>query len=468
MKSFQHIHDYSFLFLIIITGLLGVFLVVSCNQPKEEAKKHVAPDSQVIHPEWSRNANIYEVNIRQYTPEGTFNAFMQHLPRLKETGVDILWLMPIFPIGEKNRKGTLGSYYSIKDYKSVNPEFGTMEDFKALVKDAHDLGLKVILDWVANHSAWDNNWITEHPEWYTKDSLGKMTSPFDWSDVADLNFDEPGLRAEMLDAMKFWLTDTDIDGYRCDVAMMVPTEFWDQVRAELDKIKPVFMLAEAEQPDHHAKAFDMSYAWELHHIFNGIAKGEKNANAIETYFEKQDTLYPQDAYRMSFITNHDENSWNGTEYERMGTGANTFAVLSYLLPGMPLIYSGQENGFNRRLQFFEKDSISWDAGSPLNGFYKNLNQLKKSNPALWNGTAGGSFDRIITAHKKEVLAFLRQKEENKIFVISNLSNDSLSVKVKLKEGNDEFKEFFTGDLQSFSDSTRIQLNPWQYCIYVNK
>ncbi len=190
----------------------------------------------------------------------------------------------------------MGSYYAVKDYKAVNPEFGTMEDFKELVSKAHEMGFKVILDWVANHSAWDNQWIYDNPEWYTVDSLGNMIAPFDWSDVADLNFENKELWTAMIDALKFWVIEADIDGYRCDVASMVPTEFWDQARKELDEIKPVFMLAEADKPDHHTNAFDMSYAWELHHILNSIAKGEMDANNIDRYFAKIDTTYPANAY----------------------------------------------------------------------------------------------------------------------------------------------------------------------------
>lgn len=467
MKTLQHLTDHSIFILVLLISLIGISILISCNR-KEKVKKAVPPESFVVHPDWSKNANIYEVNIRQYTREGTFRAFQEQLPRLKEMGVDILWLMPIFPVGEKNRKGTLGSYYAVRDYKAVNPEFGTMDDFKELVKTAHDLGFKIILDWVANHTSWDNQWIIDHPEWYTKDSLGKMTSPFDWTDVADLNFDEKGMQEEMINALKFWITETDIDGYRCDVAGMVPTDFWDRVRSELDKIKPVFMLAEAEQPDHHIRAFDMSYSWELHHIFNGIAKGEKNANDIESYFVKQDTLYPADACRMNFITNHDENSWNGTEKERLGDAVNVFGALTYTLPGMPLIYSGQEVGLDRRLKFFEKDSIIWDSGSPLIAFYRELSLLKKSNSSLWNGQAGGNLERINTAHKKSVFAFQRKQENNIMVMICNLSRDTLSVKIKLNEGNTDFREIFTGEEKSFTDSTKVQLNPWQYYIFINK
>jgi len=462
MKTIQH---QSLLILVLLFSLISIAIL---NSWKEKVIKRNQPESFVIHPEWSKNANIYEVNIRQYTHEGTFRAFQEHLPRLKEMGVDILWLMPIFPVGEKNRKGTLGSYYAVRDYKAVNPEFGTMDDFIELVKTAHDLGFKVILDWVANHSSWDNQWIIDHPEWYTKDSLGKMTSPFDWTDVADLNFDEKGLQEEMINALKFWISETDIDGYRCDVAGMVPTDFWERVRSELDKLKPVFMLAEAEQPDHHIRAFDMSYSWELHHIFNGIAKGKKNANDIESYFAKQDTLYPANAYRMNFITNHDENSWNGTEKERLGDAVNVFGILTYTLPGMPLIYSGQEVGLDRRLQFFEKDSIEWDLKSPLLAFYQSLSLIKKSNSALWNGLSGGKFERINTAYKKSVLAFIRQKEAYRVMVICNLSKDTLAVKIKVNDENTDFREIFSGEEKSFTDSTKVKLNPWQYYVYINK
>jgi glycosidase len=467
MKTLQYLTDQSLFVIVIVISLIGITTLISSSR-KEVVIKAIPRVSDIIHPEWSKNANIYEVNIRQYTREGTFKAFQEHLPRLKEMGIDILWLMPIFPVGEKNRKGTLGSYYAVRDYKAVNPEFGTMDDFKELVKTAHDLGFKVILDWVANHSSWDNQWIIDRPEWYTKDSLGKMTSPFDWTDVADLNFDEKGLQEEMINALKFWITETDIDGYRCDVAGMVPTDFWERVRSELDIMKPVFMLAEAEQPEHHIKAFDMSYAWELHHIFNGIAKGEKNANDIESYFAKQDTLFPANAYRMNFITNHDENSWNGTEKERLGDAVNVFGVLTYTLPGMPLIYSGQEVGLDRRLKFFEKDSIEWDLNSPLLAFYQNLSFVKKSNSALWNGLSGGNFERINTAYKKSVLAFLRQKEADRVMVICNLSMDTLDVKIKVNDEITDFREIFTGEEKSFIDSTKVKLNPWQYYVYINK
>ncbi len=325
----------------------------SCSSNGSEKSVTNGKVEQIKHPEWSKNLSIYEVNIRQFTPEGTFNAFIPHLPRLKELGADILWIMPINPIGELNRKGSLGSYYSISDYLTLNPEFGIDEDFKNLIKTAHENDLYVIIDWVANHSAWDNPLVNEHPEWYQKDTTGKMISPYDWTDVVAFDYSNRQMNDYMLNAMKFWVTEYDIDGYRCDVAGMVPDTFWLRVRTELDKIKPVFMLAEDEAPRHHA-AFDMTYGWEFHHVMNDIYKGEKNANDIEKYLHKNDSLYPSDAYRMYFITNHDENSWNGTEFERLGEGVKAFFVLTATVPGMPLIYSGQEAAMDKRLEFLVK------------------------------------------------------------------------------------------------------------------
>ncbi len=468
MKSFMNFPESPMHFLLVLIPLIAIFIIVSCAPKKKEVRKPVPPESFVVHPEWSKSANIYEVNIRQYTPEGTFTAFQQHLPRLKELGVKILWLMPVNPVGEKNRKGTLGSYYAVRDYKAVNPEFGTMDDFKQLVSKAHELGFKIILDWVANHTAWDNPWITEHPEWYTVDSLGKLVSPFDWTDVADLNYENKVLWDEMISALKFWITEADVDGYRCDVAGMVPNEFWERARKELDELKPVFMLAEAEQPDHHIRAFDMSYAWELHHIYNSIAKGEKNANDLMSYFNKQDTLFPTDAYRMNFITNHDENSWKGTEMKRMGEAVNTMAVLSYTLPGMPLLYSGQEVGLNKMLRFFEKDTIIWDVTSPLPEFYKKLNQLKKENQAIWNGQSGGILQRIKTSNDSVVFAFTREKESNKVFTLTNLSANQILVKLTGDQFVGEYTELFSGDEKTFKKKSSVELTPWQYLVYIKK
>jgi glycosidase len=456
--------------LMTVSVVVLTLLFTGCQsprQPVQEQENSLAQEG-VIHPDWSKNANIYEVNIRQYTPEGTFKAFEGHLPRLREMGVNILWLMPIHPIGEKNRKGTLGSYYAVRDYKAVNPEMGTMDDFKSFVRTAHDMGFKVLLDWVANHTAWDNQWIYDHPEWYTKDSTGQMIAPYDWTDVADLNYDEPGLRDAMMDALKFWVAEADIDGYRCDVAGEVPTDFWDRARRELDAINPVFMLAEAEAVDLHENAFDMTYAWELHHIYNEIARGKMNALDVDTYFMKMDTTYPLNAYRMNFITNHDENSWNGTIQERMGDGAAVFAVLSFTLPGMPLLYSGQETGLDKRLEFFEKDTIHWNYTSAWMPFYTRLIALKHNNQALWNGEFGSPYERIKTTADEQVLAFQRQKENNTVVVLANLSGKKVDFTLSSEKPIGTFKNVFTTEKTTFRGMDSLSLDPWSYLLLVGE
>jgi len=422
--------------------------------------------STVVHPEWSRTACIYEVNVRQYSPGGTFTEFETHLPRLKELGVDILWFMPIHPIGEKNRKGALGSYYSVKDYQAVNPEFGTLAEFKALVSRIHDMGMYVIIDWVANHTAWDNPLVTEHPEWFTRDAEGNLTPPVpDWSDVVDLDFDHPELRAFMVEAMKFWVAEADVDGFRCDVAGMVPLDFWVEARRELETVKPVFMLAEWESPKAHGEAFDMTYAWRMHGIMNATALGKNTVADIDACLRSDARAYPDDAYRMYFTTNHDENSWNGTVHERLGDGARAFAVLTCTLNGMPLIYSGQEVGLNKRLAFFEKDEIKWRAHE-LEDLYSTLLRLRKSDRALWNGTSGGPVVRVPTTDNRNVFAFVREKDDDKAFVALNLSPERTEVMLRGSACAGDYADAFTGREATFSQGSSLALEPWGYRVYV--
>lgn len=449
-------------FLALAVVLLAGLIFTACKRSQKSIKP---AESHVTHPDWSKNALIYEVNVRQYTPEGTFKAFEEHLPRLREMEVDIIWLMPIHPIGIEKRKGELGSYYSISDYTAVNPEFGDLDDLKNLVTKAHELGMFVILDWVANHTAWDHAWIEEHPEWYTRNETGEIVSPFDWSDVAKLNFEVPALRNGMIDAMKYWITEADIDGFRCDVAGEVPVDFWNRAREELDKIKLVFMLAEAEEPVHHEYAFDMSYAWELHHLMNSIAKRDKSSRDLDDYFKKHSQRFPEDAYRMSFITNHDENSWNGTEYERMGEAVNTFAMLTYTLPGMPMIYSGQEAAFDRRLPFFSKDSIEWN-GFPLAEFYTQLGRLRKENPALWSGASGGQMKRLKTSDDKSIFAFMRRKDDNAVIVLANLSDQPKEFSLKHKGKEKDLTDWFSGEKIIMGPAMTQTLQAWQYRVMV--
>lgn len=417
--------------------------------------------------EWSKNATIYEVNIRQYTPEGTINAFVEHLPQLYSMGVDILWLMPIFPIGEENRKGGMGSAYSVKDYRAVNPDFGTLEDMQKLVTKAHDLGMYVILDWVANHTAWDNQLINEHPEWYSKDSLGNIVSPnSDWVDVADLNFDNPEMRTYMINSLKFWVTETGVDGFRYDVAWAVPVDFWDQVRVSLDSVKPLFMLGESEDPVHMLKAFDMHFGWEIHHTTNSIAQGKTDLSHLDDSFRKYDSLYQKDDIRMNFTSNHDENTWQGTVNERMGDAAEMMTVFTYMIPGMPLIYSGQEAGLDKRLAFFEKDSIDWK-DSEWRTLYTNLNNLKKENKALWNGIYGGDLIKFET-DSEFIFAFEREKEGDKIMAIFNMSDQSQQAFITSNIELNTFKNYFTGVEVKIEKGFELSLEPWEYIVLTNK
>ncbi|GHV43441.1 alpha-amlyase [Bacteroidia bacterium] len=450
---------------IIILSFTVLFAFLGVYSCKKSATKSTFEPKPVEHPDWTRTAVIYEVNLRQYTKEGTFKAFEQYLPQLKDLGVDVLWFMPVHPISALNRKGTLGSYYAVKDYKAVNPEFGTDADFKNLVGKAHELGFKVIIDWVANHTGCDNVWLSAHKDWYVLDSVGNPASPYDWTDTYKLNYANGAMRAEMTNSLKYWVENFDIDGFRCDVASEVPTSFWDSARVTLDSIKPVFMLAEAETPELLKNAFDADYAWAMLHLMNAVAntKDTTNVNTLRAFLAKQDTLLPADAYKMNFITNHDENSWNGTEYERLNKGVQTFAVLTYTLPGMPLIYTGQEIGLKKRLKFFEKDPVgSWTKNSTF-AFYKKLNELKHTHPALKAGVQGGELKIYRHGYEKDLLVFQRSKEGKDLFVMLNLGNRSLEFYTNDVLPKGEFTDFFTGKkIQGIPN----HLNPWEYRILI--
>ena len=435
---------------ITLSILFGLFSLVAFAQLKT--------------PEWVQNATIYEVNIRQFTPEGTFGAFEKHLPRLKAMGVDILWLMPIHPIGELNRKGSLGSYYAVRDYRGINPEFGTHEDFAHLVDAAHNLGMKVIIDWVANHTSPDALWVEQGKlDWYTLDSLGKVqpTIGTDWWDVADLNYDNPDMRKEMIACMEYWVRDFNIDGYRCDVAGWVPMDFWNTARAALDQIKPVFMLAEAEGKELYT-AFEMTYGWEFHHILNDVAKGKKNAADVQTYFERMQL--PAGAFHMNFTSNHDENSWNGTEMERMGEARFALAVMAATIQGMPLVYNGQETSLDRRLKFFDKDSINWDK-MDLVDFYTRLLHLHQTHPALYVGANQTAPKFLITKEQKDLLVYTREQGDSKVLVILNLSAKAQKVTLNADAAG-TYKNLFTDKKETLKGKQVLTLAPWGYAVYV--
>lgn len=410
-------------------------------------------------------STIYEVNVRQFTEEGTLTAFVEHLPRLKSLGVDVLWFMPIYPISETNRKGTLGSYYAPSDYTSVNPEFGTFEDFQAVLAQAHNMGFKVILDWVPNHSGRDHAWIKQHPDYYIWDEKGELAyesmSPTDvWWDTALLNNYNPNTRGAMIDAMQFWV-DTGVDGFRLDHGCgdKIPLYLWEEARAQLDPIKDLFLLSEC---GHQTHILDGSYADEFEVIMRDVAAGHKPVSALSDWISEDMFKNGRSKFRLTYTTNHDLNSWIGTVFERFGEGHKAFAVLSFTAYGFPLILSGQEVGLDKRLEFFEKDPIDWADPKRLQPFYQSLVTLKKQNPALWAGSAGGFFEPIDLG--ENVFAFKREVEGNQVVTIINLSDEAQSVTAKDHSIHGRHTDFFTGNEVTIDDSP-LSLAPWQYLVF---
>lgn len=459
--------------LMKITVLSGLLMVaaISCDgpPPAQSAASPYMPQPYIklTHPDWSKNATIYQINTRQFTAEGTFAAAETHLPRLKKLGVDVLWMMPIHPIGEENRKGTLGSPYSVKDYFGVNPEFGTLDDFKHFVDTAHSLGLYVIIDWVANHTAWDNAMRFEHPDWYVRDYKGdfRPTPWWDWSDIIDLDYSKPELREYMTDALKYWVREADIDGYRCDTAGFVPLDFWDNARKELDAIKPVFMLAEWESRDLHARAFDMTYAWSWYSAVHNIVQGKAGLGQLFVYYSWNEKAYPRDAYRLTYISNHDVNAWEATQFEAFGDGLEAAIVLSVVSEGFPLIYNGQEAGNPKRLEFFEKDPIEWRE-HPIGDLYAKLFALKKKNTALWNGKWGGRMIRTWNSAPEKILSFVRSNDQDKVFTVINFSAEPQTVTFTGALHHDAYREYFSGDEIEFNSASELRLSPWSYKVYI--
>jgi glycosidase len=416
--------------------------------------------------DWAEQSNIYEVNVRQYTKEGTFAAFEKHLPRLHEMGVKILWLMPVTPIGNVKRLGTLGSYYSCSDYTSINPEFGALADFKNLIKEAHQQGFKVMIDWVANHTSWDHKWTKAHPDFYKKDAEGNFYDPNGWEDVIDLDYANKEMRSSMIAAMKFWIEECDIDGFRCDMAHLVPLNFWEEAREKLDQTKKLFWLAETEEPSYH-DVFDATYAWELLHKMEAIYKGTADVKHLEGVFKKYISIFPADAMRLLFITNHDENSHSGSEYERLGLSAKAFAVLCTTWHNcIPLIYSGQELPNNKRLKFFDKDEIEWTEKPELQNFYKVLLSLHNNHPALRAGDIDVTITRLLTTEDDYVYAFIRQWQERQVMVLLNLSpNDKVKFDVLNEVVTGKFTSVFSGIEIDFINDKSFELQAWEFLIY---
>ncbi len=448
-------------------------------------------------PDWQKDAVLYEVNLRQYTPEGTFAAFEQHIPRLAEMGVDLLWFMPIHPVSEKNRKGEMGSPYAVADYTGVNPDFGTLSDFKRMIEAVHAAGMHAIIDWVPNHSGWDNHWITEHPDFYTTKD-GAITDPINpstgeswgWTDVADLNYDNPALRDSMIAALQFWVREADVDGFRVDVAHGIPVDFIERAADSLYAMKPVFLLAEAEVPEIvNDGAFVMDYGWEMHHVLNEIARTQgANRNAetdvsniareagdredrttaldIDRVLQRYHEEY-QRGYKMQFTSNHDENSWAGTEFQRMGAGHQAFAVLTATFDGMPLIYTGQESADDQQYEFFTKDEVNW-GNYKYAGFYQTLFDLKERNRALWNGEYGGQLVKIPTGVDESVYAFTREKDGDRLVAVINLSARPQEFMLGAGDYAGTYTEAFSKNRVEVDPNMQLRLEPWEYRVYSNK
>ena len=456
----------------VFTALLCLLAAPAFSAEPARDPYQPQPYVQITHPEWTRDATIYQLNTRQFTPEGTLRAAQAQLPRLKALGVGIVWLMPIHPIGEENRKGTLGSPYSVRDYRAVNAELGTLDDLKAFVDAAHAQGMRVLLDWVANHTAWDNPLVREHPDWYIRDWKGDFqpTPWWDWSDIIDLDYSKPALRKYMTEAMAYWVREADIDGYRCDVAGFVPVDFWNNVRAELEAIKPgnVFLLAEWEERDLHARAFDMTYAWSWHHATHDIAQGKAGIDKLFVYYSWNESAWPKDALRMTYTSNHDANAWEGTDREKYGAALEAMTVLSFVGEGMALIYNGQEAGNGKRLAFFERDPITWKT-DPMRDLYAKLIALKKATPALWNAHWGATMIHVPNSAPKDVLSFVRRDGRSKVFAAINLSPKPQQVSFQQVLYHGRYRDGLSAGNSGITldAHSKLELPAWGYRVFVS-
>ena len=421
------------------------------------------------HADWSYSAVLYEMNIRQLTPEGTLSAAEKKLDFLHSMGIDAIWMMPIYPIGEENRKGSLGSYYSIQDYCAVNPEFGTMEDFDSFVAKAHSLGMKILLDWVANHTARDAKWLkTKSADWYEREADGTAKIPWDWSDTAKLNYANHDVWRGQIEAMRFWVEKHNIDGFRCDMAMLVPIEFWQQAAAVLHAVKPdIFMLAEAEELNLFDKAFDMCYAWEIHHMMCDIAKGERRVWDLRNTMYADRERYPNSAMKMMFTSNHDENSWSGSEFDRFGAAREVMTALTFVWEAaMPLLYTGQEVGYNHSFEFFERDYIpaeKYQANEDTE-LYRKLIALKHSQPALQAGERGGRTIEIENNAKDCLMTFVRELGDSRVVAIMNLSPYTIHADYNNGIYAGEYTNAITGEKVLLPVHLEQDIEPWGYTL----
>jgi glycosidase len=445
----------------------AVSLVFAVAAPEREKPIPSAMHPAIGLPAWARGSTIYEINVRQYSESGKFTAVTADLPRMKALGVDILWLMPIHPIGELHRKGPLGSYYAVKDYKGVNPEFGTEQDLRDLVNAAHAQGMRVILDWVPNHVSPDNPLTKTHPHFFWRDEKGNLTPPhgFDWTDVVQFDFDAPGLLDYQADVLLYWVKDFGIDGFRCDVAWGLPTPFWNEVTKRVRTVKPdAFFLAEAELPQQQVAAFNLSYGFDLHHAMNAVAQGKKTASGLDEAYAKIRATFPRGGALMVFTSSHDENSWAGTEFDRMGAGYAPFAVLIFLLDGMPMIYNGQEINLDRRLEFFTRDPIIWPKEThPTAKLYQVMTKLRRENPALHTGAP---MRRLDTTDNATFYVVERSAGAKKVVGIFNLTAKDAKADLYDAALTGKWTDAFTGETVELNGLVPLEMKGWRYRVLV--
>lgn len=419
------------------------------------------------HPEWCYSAVLYEMNIRQLTPEGTLRAAEAYLPNLQALGIDAIWLMPVYPIGKEGRKGSLGSYYSIQDYCAINPEFGTMDDFDHFVATAHSLGFKILLDWVANHTARDAKWLQTKPaDWYERESDGTAKVPWDWTDTAKLNYANHDVWRGQIKAMRFWVEHHNIDGFRCDMAMLVPIEFWQEASYVLHSIKPdIFFLAEAEELNLFDRAFDASYAWEIHHMMCDIAGGARRVWDLRNTLYSDREKYPKSAIRMMFTSNHDENSWSGSEFTRFGAALEIMTALTFLWEAsLPLIYTGQEVGYDHSFEFFDRDTLPSLIANEHTQFYRRLINLKHSQHALDSGERGGRIIEIENNAKDCIMTFVRESDDSRVVAILNLSPYTIHADFNTGIYAGPYYNAITGEQTTLPPHVEQDLAPWEYTI----
>ncbi|HWS90845.1 MAG TPA: alpha-amylase family glycosyl hydrolase [Pyrinomonadaceae bacterium] len=404
-----------------LVAALAVVVALCAPAQARQARDVSKERARATAPGWVREGVIYEIYPRQFSEAGTFAGVTAQLDRLKELGVNILWLMPVHPIGREKKKGPVGSPYAVRDYYAVNPDYGTPEDLKRLVSEAHRRGMKVIIDIVANHTSWDSV-MMKTPGFYVRDASGKITYPHDWSDVAELNYDSPALRRYMIDVLKFWLREYDLDGFRCDVAAEVPTDFWEQARAEADKVKAdVVWLAESDKPELLVRAFDLDYSWPLHGTLNEVLTGRKPAAAFRQTWEADEAKYPRGALRMRFSDNHDERR----AVARFGEGgALAASALMLTLDGVPMLYNGMEVGDTTESgdpALFYKLPVFWPIEKrrpEFPRFYRQMIALRKSHPAFTRGNVTW----LRNPDESRVVTFARRDGAEEIVVAINFSN----------------------------------------------